>query len=43
MAPTNTRAQLTGQVMLVEDTAGKGHQSKSLDGPAFRAIFVTIS
>jgi quercetin dioxygenase-like cupin family protein len=32
-----------GQVLLVEDTAGKGHQSKSLDGPTFRAVFVTIS
>jgi Cupin domain len=32
-----------GDVMLVEDTAGKGHQAKSLDGPAFRAIFVAIS
>jgi hypothetical protein len=31
-----------GQVLLVEDTTGKGHQSRSLDGPPFRAIFVTI-
>ena len=31
-----------GEVLLVEDTAGKGHQSRSLDGAAFRAIFVTI-
>jgi quercetin dioxygenase-like cupin family protein len=46
------RAQLTasdgearvlgaGQVMLVEDTAGKGHQAKSLDGP-IRSIWVAI-
>ena len=32
-----------GEVLLVEDTTGRGHQAKSLDGPAFRAIFVTIS
>jgi hypothetical protein len=30
-------------VLLVEDTAGKGHQSKSLAGPTFRAIFVTLN
>ena len=32
-----------GEVLLVEDTAGKGHQSRSLEGPAFRAVFVTTS
>jgi hypothetical protein len=32
-----------GQVLLVEDTAGKGHQSKSLEGPPVRQIFVTIN
>jgi quercetin dioxygenase-like cupin family protein len=32
-----------GQVLLVEGTAGKGHQAKSLDGPPFRAIFVAIA
>jgi hypothetical protein len=32
-----------GEVLLVEDTAGKGHQSKNLGGQALRAIFVTIS
>ncbi len=32
-----------GEVMLVEDTTGKGHQAKVLDGTAFRAIFVTIN
>jgi|SRR4030095_8613175 quercetin dioxygenase-like cupin family protein len=37
-----TRVLGAGEVLLVEDTTGKGHQSKSLDGPPFRAIFVTI-
>ena len=32
-----------GQVLLVEDTTGKGHQGRTLEGPAFRAIFVTLS
>ena len=32
-----------GEVILVEDTTGKGHQAKSLDGPAFRAIFIALS
>jgi len=27
-----------GEVMLVEDTTGKGHQAKTLEGAAFRAI-----
>jgi len=32
-----------GEVLLVEDTTGKGHQGKTLEGPAFRAIFVGLS
>jgi quercetin dioxygenase-like cupin family protein len=37
------RVLAAGDVLLVEDTAGKGHQSKSLAGPTFRAIFVTLN
>ena len=32
-----------GEVLLVEDTSGRGHQAETLDGPAFRAIFVALS
>src|SRR5215831_19709836 len=37
-----TRVLGAGQVLLVEDTTGKGHQGRTLEGPAFRAIFVTL-
>ncbi|MAT58645.1 MAG: hypothetical protein CMF23_11805 [Ignavibacteriae bacterium] len=31
-----------GEVLLVEDTEGKGHKTKSVDGKLRRSIFVTL-
>lgn len=31
-----------GEVLLVEDTEGKGHKTKSVDGNLRRSIFVTL-
>src|SRR5262249_29141641 len=31
-----------GEMMLVEDTGGKGHRVEVLDGPPFRAEFVAV-
>lgn len=31
-----------GEVLLVEDTKGKGHKTKSVDGNLRRSIFVTL-
>lgn len=31
-----------GDILLAEDTTGKGHKSKSIDGKTRRSIFVTL-
>ncbi len=31
-----------GEILLVEDTIGKGHKTKSIDGKLRRSIFITI-
>ncbi len=37
-----TRRIGAGEVILVEDTTGKGHRSKALDGTLRHCIFVTL-
>jgi hypothetical protein len=37
-----TRRIGAGEVLLVEDTSGKGHLSKALDGKLRHSIFVTL-
>ena len=37
-----TRRIDAGEVILVEDTTGKGHRSKALDGKLRHCIFVTL-
>ena len=37
-----TRRVKAGEVVLVEDTSGKGHLSKTLDGKIRHCIFVPI-
>jgi quercetin dioxygenase-like cupin family protein len=37
-----TRRIGAGEVILVEDTGGKGHRSKALDGKLRHCIFVTL-
>jgi len=37
-----TRRVKAGEVVLVEDTTGKGHLSKALDGKTRHCIFVPI-
>lgn len=32
----------SGDVLLVEDTSGRGHKTKSIDGKPRRSIFITI-
>ena len=32
----------SGNILLVEDTTGKGHKTKSVDGKLRRSIFITI-
>ncbi len=38
-----TRKFKAGEILLVEDTAGRGHKTKSIDGKTRRSIFVTIN
>jgi len=37
-----TRRFSTGDVILLEDTTGKGHRSKAVDGQRRKSIFVTL-
>ncbi len=32
----------SGEILLVEDTVGKGHKTKSIDGKSRRSIFITL-
>jgi hypothetical protein len=32
----------SGEILLVEDTSGKGHKTKSIDGKLRRSIFITL-
>lgn len=32
----------SGEILLVEDTIGKGHKTKSIDGKSRRSIFITL-
>ncbi|TRW25896.1 hypothetical protein FMM05_06645 [Flavobacterium zepuense] len=32
----------TGEILLVEDTTGKGHKTKNLENKARRSVFVTL-
>ena len=32
----------SGEILLVEDTDGKGHKTKSIDGKLRRSIFITL-
>jgi quercetin dioxygenase-like cupin family protein len=37
-----TRTLGRGEIMLIEDTVGKGHRVEVLDGAPFRAVFVAV-
>jgi hypothetical protein len=38
----DTRKFKAGEILLAEDTSGKGHKTRSIDGKLRRSIFITL-